>query len=329
MFRRAVVAAATLLAMTIVTVSSQVVIVVNPVVPLFPNADSACKRCANANNNPLDPNCLTAFKGVPGKFCNKWLSSGVQQACCCPQAAQCAKPSLKSDTCGCLTPALHPRHHVAKAAEQSSSLFPNPTSACQKCANANNNPNDPNCLTAFKGVPGKFCNKFLSSGVAQACCCPVAATCPAQTNLKADKCGCDTPGKPTTSNTTAKKSTPVWLWIVIALGVVTLAVVIGICCCSNNHSDDVVVVSHQPVVMAQPGVVYGQPTTVVYGHPGYASGGDVAAGVAVGAAVGVLGGVALGAAIAGDHGGYDHGGYNNGGYDNGGGGGGGDFGGDF
>ncbi|KAF0699933.1 Aste57867_9526 [Aphanomyces stellatus] len=232
---------------------------------------------------------------------------------------------------------------LALAFSVSAQTFPNPTSACQKCANVNPpNPNHPDCLVAYKNLPGKFCNKFLSGGVAQACCCPVAATCPAGVNLKADTCGCDTPGLPNPGvkpaaplpAPTAKK-TPIWVWILVGVGALVLIIVIWYCCCRGGDEvivEEPVYVHQQPVYVQQPGYVVAQPTTVVYHDHGY-SGGDVVAGAAVGAAVGMIGGVALGAALAdaGDHGHYNGGGYGGGygGEYNGGGGGNGDFAGDF
>ncbi|KAF0701260.1 Aste57867_8254 [Aphanomyces stellatus] len=55
-------------------------------------------------------------------------------------------------------------HEHTKDAAPVSALLPlnlNPPSLCH-------NPNEPNCLTANMGKPGKFCHKWLSSG---ACSC--------------------------------------------------------------------------------------------------------------------------------------------------------------
>ncbi|KAH9129018.1 hypothetical protein AeMF1_000891 [Aphanomyces euteiches] len=61
------------------------------------------------------------------------------------------------------------------------------TSPCQRCAN---NPNGADCAVAYKGTPGQYCYPWLSSGVKQACCCPLTAKCGVQP-LKSDSCGCN------------------------------------------------------------------------------------------------------------------------------------------
>ncbi|KAF0699931.1 Aste57867_9524 [Aphanomyces stellatus] len=226
-------------------------------------------------------------------------------------------------------------------------LFPLAATACQRCAN-NPLPNSPDCLQAFKGVPGKYCHKWLSGGVQQACCCPTAAICPAQ-SLKQDTCACDTPGMPNKAPVVVVKPRIAWwVWLLVAIGTCLLIVALWYFCCRNSNmcADDPVYVEQpvmyvqqqypgQPVVAGQPGYVVGQPGYVVAGQPGYMygqpgyydNGAGVAAGVAIGATAGLVGGVALGAAMGGGmHGGYG-GGY---GADmSAGGGGGGDFGGDF
>ncbi|KAG9407234.1 hypothetical protein AC1031_001930 [Aphanomyces cochlioides] len=205
-------------------------------------------------------------------------------------------------------------------------LFPG-TSACQRCAN------DPTqCSDAYKGLPGKYCGPWLSGGVKQACCCPPAAGCVIP--IKADSCGCDSNPQPMYSS--SSKGIPFWVWILVAVGVISLSLCIWRCCCVTEVVAEPVFVPaggvayvSQPAVVPQPVYGYGG-----YGGPAYApaygySGGQVAAGMAVGAAAGLVGGALIGEAIAdhGYHGDYGGGGYD-GGYD-GGGGGGADFGGDF
>ncbi|RHY03580.1 hypothetical protein DYB37_003524 [Aphanomyces astaci] len=219
-------------------------------------------------------------------------------------------------------------------------MFPNPNSPCQVCANSLNTPSQ--CTTAYKGVPGQFCFKFLNAGIAQACCCPSTAKCAVQT-ANVNTCQCDSGATPAPKYVVVKRTISIWVWVGIALFAVCLGILIYWCCCRNV---DVVEPMYVEPVYVQPGYGqpgYGQPGYVqqgyVQGGPGYGygggyGGGDVAAGVAVGAAVGVVGGVALGAAMAGGGGYYGGGGYAAGGAvadPNAGGGfsGGGDFAGDF
>ncbi|RHY25154.1 hypothetical protein DYB32_009963 [Aphanomyces invadans] len=175
--------------------------------------------------------------------------------------------------------------------------FPNPTTACQQCANANGAPAQ--CTAAYNGAPGQFCYKFLSSGVTQACCCPSSAKCAPQTATQ-NVCQCSSvPAPIATPAVIVKKSISPWVWVGVAVGVLLLVFAIYWCCC--RHTDELV--EKEPVYV-QP--AYGQP---VYVQQGY-SGGDVAAGVAIGAAAGMVGGVAIGAALAdGGHGEYHGEGY--------------------
>ncbi|CAK4239872.1 unnamed protein product [Aphanomyces euteiches] len=206
-------------------------------------------------------------------------------------------------------------------------IFPNPTSQCEICANAGGT--GAACAQASAGLPGKYCYPWINSGVKKACCCPTAAICPTPKTTPTG-CSCDTP---VAAPVVVKKKTPVWVWIVVAIAVILLAIAIWWFCCNTTTVVEEPVIVEQPVYVHQPGVVYQQQPGVVYQQPvvyqqGY-TGGEVAAGVAAGAAVGMIGGVALGVALA-DHGDGGHyvveGGYGGGGYDNGGGG---DFAGDF
>ncbi|ETV66682.1 hypothetical protein H257_16895 [Aphanomyces astaci] len=212
----------------------------------------------------------------------------------------------------------------AFSASAQQALFPG-TTACQRCAN-----DSTQCGDAYKGIPGKYCGPWLSSGVKQACCCPPTARCVIPIN--AASCGCDSDPTPINKPTTSSSKTPFWVWILVGVGVLALAVVIWRCCCVTVYEPEpvyvpaggVTYVGQQPVVVQQPYGGYG------YGN-GYGNGGNMAAGVAIGATAGIVGGVLIGEALAdhGDHGNY-YGGGGGGDYGGGGGGGGGaDFGGDF
>ncbi|KAF0691930.1 Aste57867_16926 [Aphanomyces stellatus] len=205
--------------------------------------------------------------------------------------------------------ATRPMHHwlvfamllvsLVYAATTPSTPFPG-TSPCQQCAN-----NPTTCNVAYKGLPGKYCGPWLSGGVKQACCCPTGARCVIP--IKADSCGCDS--APTVIAKPSKSTTPFWVWVLVSIGVVALAIAIWRCCC--------VTVVEEPVYVQAGGVTYVSQPAYGYG------GGNVATGVAVGAAAGIVGGVLLGEAMTG---GNRYEGGSGGGY---GGGGGADFGGDF
>ncbi|KDO35182.1 hypothetical protein SPRG_00028 [Saprolegnia parasitica CBS 223.65] len=181
---------------------------------------------------------------------------------------------------------------------------------CQVCASTGQ------CDTAYKGLPGKYCGPWLSSGVKQVCCCPTAAVCAIP--LQANACLCKSPPPAPAPSSDA---TPTYVWVLVALAVAGLAC---FCCCRSTQyaSDDSYVAIHstpQPMYVQQPVYMAPQPVYVDRGQ-------GVGTGMAIGAAAGLIGGMAIGEALA-DHGDSGYGG----GYGDGGGygGDGATFGGDF
>ncbi|EQC30820.1 hypothetical protein SDRG_11580 [Saprolegnia diclina VS20] len=146
-------------------------------------------------------------------------------------------------------------------------------SQCQACANLGQ------CSGAYNNLPGKYCGKWLSSGIQQVCCCPSAATCAIP--VKADKCQCIDPTKVKTQS-----GMPYWAWILIGIGAFILCAALCYCFCRSAQDEPAVYVQ-EPMYVNQ----YGQPVMVNgnyanaggYG-PGYGGGygdGGLAAGVAV------------------------------------------------
>ncbi|OQR91566.1 hypothetical protein ACHHYP_04566 [Achlya hypogyna] len=115
---------------------------------------------------------------------------------------------------------------------------------CQVCASTGQ------CSAAYKGLPGKYCGPWLSSGVKQVCCCPTGAVCAIP--LQANACLCKAPAP--TAAPASEKKTPFWVWILVAFGAVAIGVGLYFCCCSagNNTTNDGYVAANQPVYVQQP-----------------------------------------------------------------------------